>query len=105
MKKIIFLFTALVSIPSISKIETLDRIAVIVDDGILMESQIDIALEEIIKRYDEHISKPILHFFFHKSHSKTTPVFKPLFGSTQNLKLVEAFFTHCFEGFKVQHIH
>ena len=44
MKKIIFLFTALISIPSISKIETLDRIAVIVDDGILMESQIDIAL-------------------------------------------------------------
>ena len=59
MKKIIFLFTALVSIPSISKIETLDRIAVIVDDGILMESQIDIALEEIIKRYDaQNIPKP-----------------------------------------------
>jgi peptidyl-prolyl cis-trans isomerase SurA len=59
MKKIIFLFTALISIPSISKIETLDRIAVIVDDGILMESQIDIALEEIIKRYDaQNIPKP-----------------------------------------------
>jgi peptidyl-prolyl cis-trans isomerase SurA len=49
----------LISIPSISKIETLDRIAVIVDDGILMESQIDIALEEIIKRYDaQNIPKP-----------------------------------------------
>ena len=59
MKKIIYLFTALISIPSISKIETLDRIAVIVDDGILMESQIDIALEEIIKRYDaQNIPKP-----------------------------------------------
>lgn len=62
MKKIIFLFTALVSIPSISKIETLDRIAVIVDDGILMESQIDIALEEIIKRYDaQNIPKPAIN--------------------------------------------
>lgn len=62
MKKIIFLFTALVSIPSISKIETLDRIAVIVDDGILMESQIDIALEEIVKRYDaQNIPKPAIN--------------------------------------------
>jgi len=61
MKKIIFLFTALISIPSISKIETLDRIAVIVDDGILMESQIDIALEEIVKRYDaQNIPKPAI---------------------------------------------
>lgn len=62
MKKIIFLFAALVSIPSISKIETLDRIAVIVDDGILMESQIDIALEEIVKRYDaQNIPKPAIN--------------------------------------------
>jgi peptidyl-prolyl cis-trans isomerase SurA len=61
MKKIIFLFTALISIPSISKIETLDRIAVIVDDGILMESQIDFALEEIVKRYDaQNIPKPAI---------------------------------------------
>ena len=61
MKKIIFLFTALISMPSISKIETLDRIAVIVDDGILMESQIDIALEEIVKRYDaQNIPKPAI---------------------------------------------
>ena len=47
--------------PSISKIETLDRIAVIVDDGVLMESQIDFALSEIIKRYDQqNIPKPSL---------------------------------------------
>ena len=59
MKKTIFLFTALISIPTFSKIETLDRIAVIVDDGILMESQIEFALSEIIKRYDEQkIPKP-----------------------------------------------
>jgi len=59
MKKTIFLFAALISIPTFSKIETLDRIAVIVDDGILMESQIEFALSEIIKRYDEqNIPKP-----------------------------------------------
>jgi len=53
------LFLLLISFPSISKIETLDRIAVIVDDGVLMESQIDFALSEIIKRYDQqNIPKP-----------------------------------------------
>ena len=53
------LFILLISFPSISKIETLDRIAVIVDDGVLMESQIDFALSEIIKRYDQQsIPKP-----------------------------------------------
>lgn len=53
------LLILLISFPSISKIETLDRIAVIVDDGVLMESQIDFALSEIIKRYDQqNIPKP-----------------------------------------------
>ena len=53
------LFILLISFPSFSKIETLDRIAVIVDDGVLMESQIDFALSEIIKRYDQqNIPKP-----------------------------------------------
>ena len=53
------LFILLISFPLISKIETLDRIAVIVDDGVLMESQIDFALSEIIKRYDQqNIPKP-----------------------------------------------
>ena len=53
------LFLLLISFPSFSKIETLDRIAVIVDDGVLMESQIDFALSEIIKRYDQqNIPKP-----------------------------------------------
>ena len=40
MKLTKLLFILLISFPSISKIETLDRIAVIVDDGVLMESQI-----------------------------------------------------------------
>ena len=48
MKLTKLLFILLISFPSISKIETLDRIAVIVDDGVLMESQIDFALSEII---------------------------------------------------------
>ena len=53
------LFLLLISFPSFSKIETLDRIAVIVDEGVLMESQIDFALSEIIKRYDQqNIPKP-----------------------------------------------
>ena len=53
------LLILLISFPSFSKIETLDRIAVIVDDGVLMESQIDFALSEIIKRYDQqNIPKP-----------------------------------------------
>ena len=59
MKLTKLLFILLISFPSISKIETLDRIAVIVDDGVLMESQIDFALSEIIKRYDQqNIPKP-----------------------------------------------
>ena len=34
-------------------IEILDRIAVIVDDGLIMESQIDSGLQDIISRYEE----------------------------------------------------
>ena len=40
-------------------IEILDRVAVIVDDGLIMKSQIDLDLEEMIQRYDEqNIPKP-----------------------------------------------
>jgi peptidyl-prolyl cis-trans isomerase SurA len=42
-----------------SAIEILDRVAVIVEDGLIMESQIRRDLEDIIKRYDEqNIPKP-----------------------------------------------
>ena len=36
-----------------SAIEILDRIAVIVDDGLIMESQIKSGLDEIVSRYEE----------------------------------------------------
>ena len=35
-----------------SAIEILDRIAVIVDDGLIMESQIKSGLDEIVSRYE-----------------------------------------------------
>jgi len=42
-------------------IEILDRVAVIVDDGVIMESQIDSGLTNMILRYEEqNIPKPNL---------------------------------------------
>ena len=59
MKKILLPLIILSSIPLFSKIEVLDRVAIIVDDGIVMESQIENDLAEIIARYDEqNVPKP-----------------------------------------------
>ena len=59
MKKILLPLIILTSIPLFSKIEVLDRVAIIVDDGIVMESQIKNNLEEMIARYDDqNIPKP-----------------------------------------------
>ena len=59
MKKTILILFSAVSINLYSAVEILDRIAVIVDDGLIMKSQIDLDLEEIIQRYDEqNIPKP-----------------------------------------------
>jgi len=59
MKKILLPLIVLSSIPLFSKIEVLDRVAIIVDDGIVMESQVINNLEEIITKYDEqNIPKP-----------------------------------------------
>ena len=59
MKKILLPLIILTSIPLFSKIEVLDRVAIIVDDGIVMESQIKNNLEEMITRYDDqNIPKP-----------------------------------------------
>ena len=59
MKKILLPLIILTSIPLFSKIEVLDRVAIIVDDGIVMESQIENDLAEIIARYDEqNVPKP-----------------------------------------------
>ena len=59
MKKIYIAFTFLLSANLLSEIEILDRVAILVDDGLIMESQIKKDLAEIIGRYDEqNIKKP-----------------------------------------------
>tara|TARA_B100000787_G_scaffold130054_1_gene98966 strand:- start:229 stop:1470 length:1242 start_codon:yes stop_codon:yes gene_type:complete len=61
MKKILLPLIILTSIPLFAKIEVLDRVAVIVDDGIIMESQISNDLTAIITKYDEqNIPKPAI---------------------------------------------
>ena len=59
MKKFTLLSTFFLSSGLFSAVEILDRVAVIVEDGLIMESQIKRDLEDIIKRYDEQdIPKP-----------------------------------------------
>ena len=59
MKKFTLLTTFFLSSSLFSAVEILDRVAVIVEDGLIMESQIKRDLEDIIKRYDEQdIPKP-----------------------------------------------
>ena len=59
MKKISIAFTFLLSANLLSEIEILDRVAILEDDGLIMESQIKKDLAEIIGRYDEqNIKKP-----------------------------------------------
>lgn len=59
MKKFTLLTTFFLSFSLFSAVEILDRVAVIVEDGLIMESQIKRDLEDIIKRYDEqNIPKP-----------------------------------------------
>ena len=44
---------------SYAKVEVLDRIAIIVDDGVVMESQVNNTITDITRRYDEqNIQKP-----------------------------------------------
>ena len=59
MKKITLFITLFLSTKILSEIQILDRIAIIVDDGVVMESQVKAGLEEIISRYDQqNIPKP-----------------------------------------------
>jgi peptidyl-prolyl cis-trans isomerase SurA len=59
MKKISTILTFLLSANLFSAVEILDRVAVIVDDGLIMESQIEQSLSDIIQRYDQqNIPKP-----------------------------------------------
>lgn len=61
MKRFTFITTFFLSSSLFSEIEILDRVAVIVDDGLIMESQIKRELADIISRYDQqNIPKPDL---------------------------------------------
>ena len=59
MKKTILILFSVISISIHSVIEILDRVAVIVDDGLIMQSQINSDLDEMVQRYEEqNIPKP-----------------------------------------------
>ena len=53
MKKIFIIISIFISAYSQAAIQLLDRIAVIVDDGLIMESQVNKGIEEILERYRE----------------------------------------------------
>jgi len=52
-KKIYIALSILLALPLIAKIEILDRVAIIVGEGVVLESQVDNMLENIKKRYQE----------------------------------------------------
>ena len=58
MKKLFLTLYLLFSTILYAKIEVLDRIAVIVDDGVIMESQITKTLSDVSKRYDDQNIPP-----------------------------------------------
>ena len=58
MKKLFLTLYLLSSTILYAKIEVLDRIAVIVDDGVIMESQITKTLADVSKRYDDQNIPP-----------------------------------------------
>jgi peptidyl-prolyl cis-trans isomerase SurA len=53
MKKTILILFSVISISIHSAIEILDRVAVIVDDGLIMQSQINSDLDEMVQRYEK----------------------------------------------------
>ena len=59
MNKSLITISILISSLSYAKVEVLDRIAIIVDDGVVMESQIKSTIGEVIDRYeDQNLEKP-----------------------------------------------
>ena len=59
MNKFLITISILISSLSYAKVEVLDRIAIIVDDGVVMESQIKSTIDEVIDRYeDQNLEKP-----------------------------------------------
>ena len=70
MNKILTIFLIFSSIIS-AKIEVLDRIAIIVDDGVIMESQIKSAVNDLERRYeDQNIPKPPIDVFLEQIKEK-----------------------------------
>ena len=59
MNKILTALALIFCTSSFAKIEVLDRIAIIVDDGVVMESQVKNTIREITNRYDDQgLQKP-----------------------------------------------
>ena len=52
---------------SYAKVEVLDRIAIIVDDGVVMESQVNNTVRDITRRYEEQnlqkLVEPLSDFY------------------------------------------
>tara|TARA_X000000368_G_C23057850_1_gene724883 strand:+ start:5335 stop:6573 length:1239 start_codon:yes stop_codon:yes gene_type:complete len=70
MNKILTIFLIFSSVIS-AKIEVLDRIAIIVDDGVIMESQIKSAVNDLERRYeDQNIPKPPIDVFLEQIKEK-----------------------------------
>ena len=54
-----------------AKVEVLDRIAIIVDDGVIMESQLKSAVSDLERRYDDqNIPKPPQDVFLDQIREK-----------------------------------
>ena len=57
-----FISTIFLSLNLFSAVEILDRVAVIVDDGVIMESQINKSLDNMIQRFNEqNIAQPSMN--------------------------------------------
>ena len=67
-----FLIAFLIFTSAISaKVEVLDRIAIIVDDGVIMESQIKSSIADLERRYeDQNIPKPPKDIFLDQIREK-----------------------------------
>ena len=64
MNKSLITISILISSLSYAKVEVLDRIAIIVDDGVVMESQIKSTIDEVIDRYEDQNLENHLKIFW-----------------------------------------
>ena len=71
MNKILNVLVIIIALNVSSKIEILDRVAVIVDDGVIMESQIKNTLTDIERRYvDQNIPMPPMNLLLEQITEK-----------------------------------